>query len=100
VILSHLNPARNVPRILKEGLNPFFAAGTLMVVWLSADPTPALYRHIARRHGVQVEELALLTVNVPDGWLRRFPLALAHRATAYVTGRIIPPSYLAEEKIS
>ena len=46
--------------------------GALLAVWLHA-PGASVWAipHTSRRHGVPVEAVAVLEVNVPRSWLRR-----------------------------
>jgi hypothetical protein len=85
--LRHATPVRNLDSIRARGLLTSMSRGALPLVWLHA---PAATRwavpHVSRRHGVPVEAVVVLTVNVPRSWLRR------NRRGLWTCDRDIPPA--------
>ena len=71
-VLRHATPLRNVRSILRSGLLPGLARGRLKAVWLHT-PSRSSWAipHVANRHHVQEELVAVLTVEVPRSWLRK-----------------------------
>ena len=72
MLLRHATPLRNLRSIQRAGLLCSRSQGRLPVVWLHS---PALSRwaglHTVERHGGRVQDVAIVEVHVPRGWLRR-----------------------------
>jgi hypothetical protein len=87
MILRHATPRRNLPSIKRLGLLAAKSQGKLKVVWLhSASKTPWALLHVVKRHGGRVEDVVVIEVDVPRGWLRR------SRKRLWNAPRDIPPA--------
>lgn len=87
--MRHVTPARNLPSILRRGLLAAKSRGALRTCWLcSPSLVPWAILHTARRHGISVDAVAVVEVDVPAGWLTR----TGHRGRCHTTGRDIEPA--------
>jgi hypothetical protein len=90
MLLRHATPARNLSSIRARGLLTGMARGALRLVWLhTTGASRWAVPHIGRRHGVPVQDVALLEVEVPRSWVRR------NRAGLWTSDRDIPPDRIA-----
>src|SRR5947199_3897878 len=90
MLLRHATPARNLPSIRARGLLTSMSRGALPLVWLhSAGASRWAVPHVSRRHGVAVQDVARLEVDVPRSWLRR------NRRGLWTCARDIPPERIA-----
>src|SRR6266508_3224746 len=72
MLLRHATLRRNIPSIEKNGLLCAKSLGKLKVVWLHAlGKTAWALLHTVRRHGGRIEDVVVLEVDVPRGWLRK-----------------------------
>ena len=72
MLLRHATLRRYLPSIRRGGLLCSKSRGRMKVVWLHApSKTPWAVLHTVRRHGGRVEEVVIVEVDVPRGWLRR-----------------------------
>ena len=72
MLLRHATPRKNLPSIRRRGLLKSKSRGRLQVVWLHAPSRSAwAVLHTVKRHGGRVEDVVILEVEVPRGWLRR-----------------------------
>jgi hypothetical protein len=72
VILRHATLAKLLPSILRHGLLCSKSQGKKPVVWACAPgQTPWACLHVIRRHGGKAQEVVVLEIAVPRGWLRR-----------------------------
>lgn len=72
MLLRHATPKRNFHGIFSRGLLCAESKGKLPVVWLhSPGQTGWALAHTVYRHGGRIEQVIVLEVDVPRGWLRR-----------------------------
>ena len=72
MLLRHATPSRNLRSIQKLGLLTAKSKGRLKVVWLHAiSKSEWALLHTVKRHGGRVQDVVVLTVDVPRSWLRR-----------------------------
>jgi hypothetical protein len=72
IVLRHATLRKNLPSIGRLGLLGAKSKGRLKVVWVhAASKTPWATLHTVKRHGGRVEDVVVLEVEVPRGWLRR-----------------------------
>jgi hypothetical protein len=72
VTLRHATPRRNLQSILRYGLLTAKSQGRYKAVWLhGAGRSEWAALHTVRRHGGRVEDVVVLEVRVPAGWLKR-----------------------------
>ncbi len=89
MLLRHATPSRNLASIQRLGLLTSKSRGKLKVVWLHAPSrTNWATLHVSNRHGVRLEDVVVLTINVPRSWLRR------GKAKLWYSLRDIPPGRL------
>jgi hypothetical protein len=92
MLLRHATLARNLPSILRAGLLGSKSKGKKPVVWACAPgKTPWACLHVIRRHGGRAQEVVVLEIDVPRGWLRR------HGGAAkglWYSPRDIPPQHI------
>ena len=70
--LRHATRRRNLPGIDRRGLLCCKSLGKLKVVWLHAPGKTAwALLHTVRRHGGRIEDVVVLELDVPRGWLRK-----------------------------
>jgi hypothetical protein len=68
----HITPGRNVPSILRGGVDPAYHRGYWRVCWfVSARLRPWAVGHVARRHRCHVSEVVILRVVVERSRLVR-----------------------------
>lgn len=84
--LYHVTPRKNLESILATGLEPRQAPGRVhCAVWLVAkNLLPWAIGHTVARHGVSQEDVVVLEVNVPRGWLVR------HQRSFWRTHNLVP----------
>ena len=71
-LYRHATVRHYLPSILAEGLDPAHATGRQRLVWLHTPArTPWAVLHVMHRHGVTLEDIVLLDVQVPRHWLQR-----------------------------
>ncbi len=74
MILRHATPRQNLSGIRQAGLLCGKSRCRLPVVWLhSPGRSSCAVLHVAKRHRVTVEEVAVLEISVPRSWLRCSP---------------------------
>jgi hypothetical protein len=72
IVLRHATPRKNLPSLARHGLLRSKSRGRLKVVWIHAPSKSAWAAlHIVKRHGGRVEDVVIIEVVVPRGWLRR-----------------------------
>lgn len=87
MLLRHATPKKNLDSIRRLGLLCSKSQGKLKVVWVhAASKTAWAALHTVKRHGGRVEDVVVLEVEVPRGWLRR-----SRRGLWYST-QDIPPA--------
>jgi hypothetical protein len=70
--LRHATIVRNLPSIIKAGLLTSKSQGKLPAVWLHSPSCSAWAGwHTIRRHGGRIENVVIVEIDVPRGWLRR-----------------------------
>ena len=72
--LRHATPQQNLPSIFQEGLDPLYAVteSDKKYVWLHLPGRTAwAIQHTVRRKKVSQNDVAILEVTVPRGWLWR-----------------------------
>ena len=72
--LRHTTPSANVENILQEGLDPRYAVtpSAKKYIWLhTPQRTPWAIGHTVKRKQVPADEVVILEVSVPKGWLWR-----------------------------
>jgi len=85
----HVTLRQYLPSILAHGLDPARATGKQPLVWLhTPSRTPWAITHTMRRHRVDVAEIVILDVQVPQSWVRRAWRGL------WTCNRVIPPERL------
>jgi hypothetical protein len=88
MLLRHATPKRNLESIQRSGLLCSKSKGKLKVVWLHCQTKTAWATlHTVKRHGGRVEDVVVLEVEVPRGWLRR-----SRRGLWHTNGNDVPPS--------
>jgi hypothetical protein len=89
MLLRHATPKRHLPSIQGSGLLCSKSKGKLKVVWLHCQTKTAWATlHTVRRHGGRVEDVVVLEVDVPRGWLRRNRRGLWYSSEDVPPGRI------------
>jgi hypothetical protein len=89
MLLQHATLARNLPSILKGGLQTAKSRGKLPVVWACCRAKVAWAAlHTVKRHGGRVEDVVILEVDVPRSWLRRSKRGLWYCPRDIPPGRI------------
>ncbi len=90
ITLRHCTPARNVPKILKEGLRPEKSKTARSEVWLCQPKSRTAWAviHVAHRHHTNFDRLTILEVRVRRDRLQR------RRAGLYSCRQLIPPSQI------
>ena len=84
--LRHATPLRSLPSIQRHGLLCSKSRGRLRAVWLAAEGKSSwAAMHVAWRHGVRIEAVITLEVDVPRSWLRR------SRKGLWYSTRDVPP---------
>jgi len=70
--LVHATHLDNLASILKTGLLCSKATGKKKVVW-AASPAKTAWAvlHVIRRHGVMPQDVVVLEVDLPKGWLKK-----------------------------
>ena len=72
MILRHATLRKFLPGIERQGLLCGKSLGKLKVVWLHAPGKSAwALLHTVRRHGGRIEDVVVLEIDVPRGWLRK-----------------------------
>jgi hypothetical protein len=72
MLLRHATLARNLQSILRAGLLCSKSRGKKPVVWACAPGKTAwACLHVVRRHGGKAQEVVVLEIDVPRGWLKR-----------------------------
>jgi hypothetical protein len=89
VLVRHATLARNLNSILSRGLLCAKSLGKLKAVW-SCSPWQTLWAvaHVVRRHHGRIEQVVVLEVEVPRGWLRRSKKGLWYATRDLPPGRI------------
>lgn len=88
-LYRHATIRHHLPSILAEGLDPAHATGRQPLVWLYTPArTPWAVLHVMHRHGVALEDVVLLDVQVPRHWLQRAERGL------WTCGQVIAPARL------
>ena len=87
--LRHATPIRNLPSIQRHGLLCRKSQGRLKAAWLAArEKSDWAAMHVAWRHGVRIEAVIALEVEVPRSWLRRSRKGLWYCTRDIPAGRI------------
>ena len=72
MLLRHATLRKYLPGIERHGLLCGKSLGKLKVVWLHAPSKTAwALLHTVRRHGGRIEDVVVLEIDVPRGWLRK-----------------------------
>jgi hypothetical protein len=72
MLLRHATLVRNLPSILRAGLLCSKSKGKKPVVWACLpSKTPWACLHVIRRHGGKAQEVVVLELDIPRGWLKR-----------------------------
>lgn len=72
MILRHATTTANAGQIRREGLRVAHALGKEKAIWLhTTSKTHWAIAHTQKRHGVSLEEVIILEVNVPRSQLKR-----------------------------
>jgi RNA:NAD 2'-phosphotransferase (TPT1/KptA family) len=89
--LYHVTPKKNLPSILAQGLLPNRPAGLVhCAVWLvAAALLPWAVGHTQARHGVALDEVVILEVNAPRGWLTRHQRGFWRTSNTIPAARIV-----------
>ncbi len=92
MLLRHATLAKNLPGILRAGLLCSKSRGKKPVVWACAPGKTAwACLHVIRRHGGKAQEVVVLEIDAPRGWLKR------HGGAAkglWYSPRDIPPQHI------
>jgi hypothetical protein len=90
MLLRHATLARYLPSILRVGLLCRKSRGKKPVVWACAPGKTAwACLHVIRRHGGKAQEVVVLEIEVPRGWLKRH--GGAAKALWYSVRDVAPP---------
>ena len=89
MLLRHATLKRNVESIQHSGLLCRKSQGKRKVVWAhAASKTAWATLHVVKRHGGRVEDVIVLEIEVPRGWLRRNRRGLWYSTEDIPPGRI------------
>ena len=84
--LRHATLKSNLESIMREGLLPSKSRGKRQAVWLhTASRTPWAILHMQSKWASALEDVVILTVEIPRSWLTR------HQAGLWYCGRVISP---------
>lgn len=73
MILYHATPESNVESILAVGLLASYATGPVKRIWFHELELQCWARgHIAKRHGVRPDQVAVLRIRIGKTWLHEF----------------------------
>ena len=93
MLLRHATLRKYLPGIEAKGLLCGKSLGKLKVVWLHAPGKTAwALLHTVRRHGGRIEDVVVLEIDVPRGWLRK------SRRGVWYSVRDIPPARIVGER--
>mgnify|MGYP001559725751 CR=1 FL=1 len=89
--LRHATTRGNLNSILMQGLLPSKSVGKRQAVWLhSPSKTPWALLHTQTRKGASLEDVVVLTIQVPRSWLTR------HQTGLWFCGQTIPASRITQ----
>ena len=72
MILYHATLKSNLDSIREHGLNPDFSQGKESVIWYhTKSRSHWAILHTQKRHQCALDDIALITVQIPRGWIRR-----------------------------
>ena len=84
--LYHATLKSNLDSIRENGLNPDFSQGKEACIWYhTASRREWAILHTMRRHGCTLDDIAIITVRIPRGWIRR------RRHGLWTSNQIITP---------
>jgi hypothetical protein len=90
MILRHATLRKFLPGIERQGLLCAKSLGKLKVVWLHAPGKSAwALLHTVRRHGGRIEDVVVLEIDVPRGWLRKSRRRLWYSVRDIPFGRMV-----------
>jgi hypothetical protein len=90
MLLRHATLRKYLPGIEKNGLLCGKSLGKLKVVWLHAPGKTAwALLHTVRRHGGRIEDVVVLEIDVPRGWLRKSRRGLWYSINDIPFGRMV-----------
>ena len=70
--LYHATLLSNLESITENGLDPTRATGRDKAVWLhTASRREWAILHVQKRHNCTLDEIVIITVQIPRGWIRR-----------------------------
>ena len=91
MILYHATLKSNLDSISRHGLNPDFSKGAEQVIWYhTASRREWAILHTQKRHQCQLDDIIVITVEIPRGWIRR------RRHGLWTSNQIITPITLTD----
>ena len=72
MILYHATPKANLDSIRKHGINPDYSQGKEKVIWYHTKSRRHWsILHVSKRHRIPLDDIAIITVQIPRGRLQR-----------------------------
>lgn len=73
MILFHCTPRKNLPSVRRWGLSPGMARSRIKRIWMARKGDVQILRHhVARRHRVNYEDVAVLRLDIPQRYVRAY----------------------------
>ena len=86
MILYHATLKSNLDSINAKGIDPEFSQGKESVIWLhTAGRREWAILHTQKRHNCALDDIIVITVKIPRGWIRR------RRTGLWTSNQIITP---------
>ena len=86
MILYHATLKANLDSIQAKGIDPEFSKGKESVIWYhTKSKRHWAILHTMRRHGCTLDDIVIITVQIPRGWIRR------RRKGLWTSNQIITP---------
>jgi hypothetical protein len=90
MLLRHATLRRSLPGIGRHGLLCRKSLGLKKVIWLHAPGKSAwALLHTVRRHGGRIEDVVILELDIPRGWLRKSKRGLWYSVRDIPFGRVV-----------
>ena len=84
--LFHATRKANLDSIQSKGINPEFSQGKERVIWYhTKSKRHWAILHTMKRHQCELDDIVIITVEIPRGWIRR------RRKGLWTSNQIIKP---------
>ena len=84
--LFHATLKANLDSIQSKGIDPEFSQGKDKTIWYhTASRTEWAILHTQKRHNCTIDDIAVITVEIPRGWIHR------RRRGLWVSKQVITP---------